>query len=226
MPRAKANRDKAKAIRCPRCGKKFCSETNVLQHMNQPLSLCRALYHEEHAPPLHHFSQSSQNRFTGTHGVAEMQESDYFFDEGGRWTPPGNQDDNHGDSAAFGTTADSSKFTEWYAGCSEAFPGGNTFMDFFETDQYAEERKTNLYFPFASREEWQFASWLLRSRLSLAAIDSLLSLDLVRWRFFLPLPFDEFHSSSSGFPSRFVPERSSVLERKLFLLALLGSVNQ
>ena len=60
------------------------------------------------------------------------------------------------------------------------FPGGKTFMDFFEMDQYAEERKTNIYFPFASREEWQFASWLLRSRLSLAAIDSLLSLDLVR----------------------------------------------
>ena len=179
MPKAKANCNKPKAIRCPRCGKKFCSETNVLQHMNQPLSLCCALYHEKHAPPLHHLPQSSQNRFTETHGVAEMQEPDYF-DESGRWTPPGNQDDNHGDSAAFGATADSLKFTEWYTGCSEAFPGGKTFMDFFETDQYAEERKTNIYFPFASRREWQFASWLLHSRLSLAAIDSLLSLDLVR----------------------------------------------
>lgn len=194
--------------------------------MNQLLSLCRALYHKEHAFLLHHLSQPSQNCFTETHGVAEMQEHNYFFDEGSHWTPPSNQDDNHGDSAAFRAMADSLKFTEWYAGCSRAFPGRKTFMDFFETDQYAEERKTNLYFPFASCEEWQFTSWLLCSRLSLAAIDTLLSLDLVRWQFFLSFPFDEFHSSSSGFPSCFVPERSSVLEQKLFLLALLGSVNQ
>ena len=153
--------------------------------MNQPLSLCRALYQEEHAPPLHHFSQS-RSHFAETFGAAETQEPG-FFDEDSCWTPPGNQDDNYSDSGTFGTTSSPSKFTEYYEGCSEAFPGGKTFMDVFETDQYSEERKENLYFPFASREEWQFASWLLRSRLSLAAIDSLLSLDLVRRRF--PLSF-------------------------------------
>ena len=219
------NRDKHKTIRCPRCGKKFCLETNVLQHMNQPLSLCCALYHE-HAPPLHHLSQSSRSHFTETHGAAEMQEPD-FFDEDSRWTPSGHQDDNYGDSGAFGTTAGpSGKFTEYYEGCTEVFPGRKTFMDIFEMDQYAEERKVNLYFPFASCEEWQFASWILRLRLSLTAIDSLLSLDLVRWRSFSIIPpFDEFHSSSSGFLSRFVPESSSVLEWKLSPLVLLGFVN-
>ena len=100
--------------------------------MNQPLSLCHALYHEEHAPPLHHLSWSSQSHFTGAHGPAEMQEPD--FDEDGRWTPPGNQDNNYGDEGAFGTTVGPSKFTEYYEGCSEAFPGGKTFMDVFETD--------------------------------------------------------------------------------------------
>ena len=182
MPRAKTNRNKSKTIRCPRCGKKFCSETNVLQHMNQPLSLCRALYYEEHAPPLHHFSRSSRSRFTEILAAAETQEPD-FFDEDSHWTPPDNQNDNSGDSGAFGTTTGPS-FTEYYEGCSEKFPGGKTFMDVFEMDQYSEERKDNLYFPFASREEWQFASWLLWLRLSLTAIDSLLSLDLVRWQFF------------------------------------------
>ncbi|KAI6128922.1 hypothetical protein EDD16DRAFT_1690159 [Pisolithus croceorrhizus] len=53
------------------------------------------------------------------------------------------------------------KFVEVYEGSSEVFPGGN-----------------NLYFPFASQQEWQFASWLLCSRLSLIAIDSLLVLDI------------------------------------------------
>lgn len=70
-------------------------------------------------------------------------------------------------------------FVELYEGCSEAFPGGKSFMDNFRQDRYAAERQENLYFPFASQEEWQFASWLLRSHLSLSAIDSLLSLDIV-----------------------------------------------
>ena len=47
-----------------------------------------------------------------------MQDPD-FFDEDSRWMPPGNQDNNYGDSGAFGTTAASpSKFTEYYEACS------------------------------------------------------------------------------------------------------------
>ncbi|KIJ11765.1 hypothetical protein PAXINDRAFT_84018 [Paxillus involutus ATCC 200175] len=73
----------------------------------------------------------------------------------------------------------SRKFIEAYEGGCKVFPGGKSFMDTFREDQYANERLQNLYFPFASQEEWQFASWLLRSRLSVAAIDLLLSLDIV-----------------------------------------------
>ncbi|KAF8546450.1 hypothetical protein OG21DRAFT_1426987 [Imleria badia] len=64
-----------------------------------------------------------------------------------------------------------------YEGCSEAFPGGKTFMDTFRDDQYANERQQNLYFPFALHKEWMFASWLLCLGISLTAIDSLLLLD-------------------------------------------------
>ena len=66
------------------------------------------------------------------------------------------------------------------------YPGGTTFMDQFFTDQYADFRRENLYYPFASRIDWQLTSWLLRSRLSMAAIDNFLSLELV-CRFFLLL---------------------------------------
>jgi len=59
------------------------------------------------------------------------------------------------------------------------YPGGTTFMDQFTDDQYSTHQKENLYYPFASRADWQLASWLLRSRLSMAAIDELLSLQLV-----------------------------------------------
>lgn len=73
----------------------------------------------------------------------------------------------------------SDSFVEAYEGCSEAFPGGKSFLENFRQDRHAAERRNNLYYPFASREEWEFASWLLRSRLSISAIDSLLGLDIV-----------------------------------------------
>ena len=41
------------------------------------------------------------------------------------------------------------------------------------------QRQENVFYPWASKQEWAFASWLLRSHLSMAAIDSLLSFDIM-----------------------------------------------
>lgn len=68
---------------------------------------------------------------------------------------------------------------EEYAGAAKILGQGPTFMDKFDQDQYASKRKGNLYYPFASREEWQFAEFLLRSDLSMKTIDKFLKLDLV-----------------------------------------------
>lgn len=70
-------------------------------------------------------------------------------------------------------------FVEEYEGAAKEYGTGTTFMDDFDGDQYAGERVNNLYYPFASRDEWEFAAFLLRSDLSMASIDSLLSLNLV-----------------------------------------------
>ncbi|KAG9309728.1 hypothetical protein JVU11DRAFT_10404 [Chiua virens] len=60
----------------------------------------------------------------------------------------------------------------------QSYPHGNTsWTSFFLTN--TELRKENLYYLFASQQDWQLASWLLRSRLSIAVIDSFLSLQLV-----------------------------------------------
>lgn len=66
-----------------------------------------------------------------------------------------------------------------YPGSAEVFGPGKNFMDHFDADQYSSERKEHLYYPFASRDEWEFASYLLQSNLSMAAIDKLLKLELV-----------------------------------------------
>ena len=57
--------------------------------------------------------------------------------------------------------------------------GGQTFMDGFDADVFAEERSVNIFYPFASKYDWELASWLYNSRLSMAEIDKFLSLQIV-----------------------------------------------
>ena len=182
MPRAKATRGRLKTISCPRCGKKFCTETNVLQHLNQPTGSCykepffddrRARNHvksPDDVPPTEPGAQHHDNSSAATEDEFDIEMGFENYPES---APP----------AAFGDQPEQlgpERFVEMYEGSAECFAGGKTFMDEFMADQYAEQRWENLYFPWASQSEWAFASWLLRSRLSMAAIDSLLALDLVR----------------------------------------------
>ena len=73
---------------------------------------------------------------------------------------------------------------EAFEGASKTYGKGTSFMAHFDYDRFANERIANLYYPFASREEWEFASFLLCSSLSMHDIDAFLSLDLVRLEFY------------------------------------------
>ncbi|KAH7917703.1 hypothetical protein BV22DRAFT_1135188 [Leucogyrophana mollusca] len=68
---------------------------------------------------------------------------------------------------------------EVFVGAGGIYGYGSTFMDQFDMDENASLRKENIYYPFASRQDWEIASWLLRSGLSMGAINSFLSLELV-----------------------------------------------
>lgn len=78
---------------------------------------------------------------------------------------------------------------EVYPGAAQTYGKGPTFMDGFDGDKYATMREENLYYPWASRPEWELASFLLRSSLSVAAINQFLSLNLVSL-FMLSLFYD------------------------------------
>ena len=134
MPKAKTNCGKAKTISCPRCRKKFYLETNILQHMNQPLSLCCVLWHEEkYTHPLHQLFEPHQNCFM-ENGSGEILKTEADLPQD-CWAPSGSQDDNHSHLGKFGTAGDpSDRFTETYEGCSKVYPGGKTFMDTFQMD--------------------------------------------------------------------------------------------
>ena len=79
--------------------------------------------------------------------------------------------------------ATSPLYTEFFPGASEVFGQGETFMDLFDKDEHAEQRTVNLYYPFASQPEWELASFLLKSGLSMAATDQFLKLQLVSLTF-------------------------------------------
>jgi hypothetical protein len=76
---------------------------------------------------------------------------------------------------------------DFYPGAARVYGKGHTFMDVFDADQFANERKENLYYPFASKQDWEIGSWLLRSGLSMPAIDQFLRLQLVRHILHRPL---------------------------------------
>lgn len=65
---------------------------------------------------------------------------------------------------------------------ADTFGYGKTFLENFEKDDYAQERRKQLYYPFASRNEWEMASFLLRSHISMVAIDRFLKLEMVSVR--------------------------------------------
>lgn len=70
-------------------------------------------------------------------------------------------------------------FIREYVGAAREYGRGATFMQGFDRDPYSQERKKNLYYPFASQGEWEMATFLLRSSLSASSIDSFLSLELI-----------------------------------------------
>ena len=49
-------------------------------------------------------------------------------------------------------------------------------MGSFDSDDFADQRQKNLYYPFASKEDWEMAAFLLRSGMSMALIDDFLKL--------------------------------------------------
>ena len=160
-------------MRCTRCQRKFRDRKALLCHMNHPFGACYS--HFQELANLTDELERYKNRPTQNVHDNNMQSMDLGPDMDVDATFM-----EHDDSGENDWSMDDGKlFVDEYEGAAKEYGTGTTFMDEFDRDQYAGERIKNLYYPFASRDEWEFAAFLLRSDLSMASIDSLLSLNLV-----------------------------------------------
>lgn len=165
---------------CPRCGKRFPNNEKIIRHMNQPRASCINLDTNDLVTiPLPPQTPQSQNvsREQGPDDV-EMN----TVDDGRNFSPQGGADIRMAtDDLGSFSDVTGSMHREEYAGADAAheWGGGKTFMGNFDLDDFADERKKNLYYPFASKEDWEMAAFLLRSGMSMALIDDFLKLQIV-----------------------------------------------
>lgn len=71
--------------------------------------------------------------------------------------------------------------SHFFPNAGHVFDSGPGFLGWFRGDEDAEARSADPYYPFFSKGEWEIASFLSRSGLSMKSIDEFLSLTLVRW---------------------------------------------
>lgn len=189
-------------FRCNRCLKKnFKSQASVIRHQLQPRSQCRIRYEKLQALKLLNIQRLPQSTFsTSSTSNPNQIPSQMIYTS----TLPNNNHNNHGfeySDATFDPCPSNNVqqeeqhhdidnpwksaqdhlpyFVKEYTGSAQIFGTGPTFLDKFDMDKYSPHRKTNLYYPFASREEWEYSFFLVRSNMNLAHVDELLKLEKV-----------------------------------------------
>ncbi|KAF8817000.1 hypothetical protein BYT27DRAFT_7325734 [Phlegmacium glaucopus] len=168
------------SVHCPRCTKKFKDQTSLLQHMNQPSSSCLTHF-EEHinifnalqsGPTTSESDDMGQESFEPPDFMDTMEDS-LRTSPHSPLSPPTAASQNPEDRV--------NPFSiRKHPTSGSLFGHGETFMDQFDKDTFTETRKEHLYYPFASGDEWELASFLLHSRLSMAVIDHFLNLKLIK----------------------------------------------
>ncbi|KAG1905725.1 uncharacterized protein F5891DRAFT_1125768 [Suillus fuscotomentosus] len=163
-------------FQCPSCGKaSFRDQVAVARHMSQPRSGCSTwlqdLIHDLDGPNIPGGGPQAEVEFT-------FGDRDESFEGSG---------ESGGQASEEGLLPNgASDFVDQYPESSRTYGMGYTFLDLFNSDENSVYRAKNPYYPFSGRKDWEIASWLLRSGLSMGKIDSFLSLDIIKG---LPISF-------------------------------------
>ncbi|KAH9164866.1 hypothetical protein EDB89DRAFT_2116190 [Lactarius sanguifluus] len=152
-------------MRCPQCHRNFQDRKALLCHMNHPFGSCNSHFEE-----VRYQERRRQHQPIPTQARVSTTPEPMDIDIDVTATEDLRDDIQN---------VDGRPFIQEYVGAAREYGRGTTFLQSFDRDQYAQERKKNIFYPFASRAEWEMAAFLLRSGLSMASIDSFLSLELI-----------------------------------------------
>ncbi|KAJ6524938.1 hypothetical protein B0H19DRAFT_1085060 [Mycena capillaripes] len=168
--------------RCPICNGRFKNGTTLKQHMNQPTGKCHPSLH----PAIFKAAKNLRSQVpmqaqpnAQLDVMMDVDPMDIDEDYGYNVLGSNNPDDDDAPTSSINSRQEPVQpsmkpVKEYYKGATKTYGRGETFMDRFHQDQYSSERQTNLYYPFASAEEWEFASFIIRSNLTIAKTDELL----------------------------------------------------
>lgn len=167
---------------CPVCTTHFRSLAACQQHLNQPHGRCHAAFH----PAVLRAAKTFAEQYPPRQEENYDDDGDNFAADLGDGLPDADMQydnlpsQNHAAAAAGMEPSHKGVMPEYFKGASYRFGAGKTFMDRFHDDEYTEQRKSNVYFPFCYADEWEFASFISNSNMSNRSIDELLNLRLVR----------------------------------------------
>lgn len=143
---------------CPLCGNRFL---DVLHHLNHQRSKCGGWYNTTtsgHSLPLQHHGHATAK------DTVDSPTPDHFPNVQQAPPPPPNQPHLH---------------RVEFSGAAKIYSQAATFMDWFHDDQYSRFRASNIYYPFSGKDEWELASFILSSGLSMDKINEFLRLKMV-----------------------------------------------
>jgi len=157
--------------------------------MNQPYASCQFYVQHQTRPvksrqkPVNHIPSDEDNHPDDEAGEFEPAppEDAFHEDDAGIILDDGYAPSGDGPPATWPSDL---YCTEEYPGAAQTYGQGPTLMYIFDSDAYAQTREDLPYYPFASRDEWELASFLLRSDLSMSALDEFLSLSMVSQTYF------------------------------------------
>ncbi|KAK7042241.1 hypothetical protein R3P38DRAFT_2512149 [Favolaschia claudopus] len=167
---------------CPNCPRSFDQRASVLKHLNNPRTNCIRWYTR-----LRELIISQEPEYA--HYKAEFEEAlGYYQPHYVKQHPDGHEemDLDHNAASNCGTNDDANaeeedvEGVEDFRGASATYGKGQSFREWVDADKFAHERTSNPFYPFASKQEWEMASFMLRSGMSMADIDEFLSLQMVR----------------------------------------------
>ncbi|KAF8125582.1 hypothetical protein EV363DRAFT_1453678 [Boletus edulis] len=195
---------------CLQCLKHFPTDRGIAAHLAQKTSKCNSWEQGPVALPVWDATEeySSTEYTSSLPSLPSLRPSDFppvpddgDFDMAFLPDPPDamnifaedQPDGEQGDSqpstaasAAFLTSLGLGHQVQFFRNASRVYNVGQTFLDRFTMDAYSSCHMSNIYYPFATHDDWEMANYLLQSHLSMAKIDEYLKLNLIRT---LPLSF-------------------------------------